>query len=115
MTAPGQLRRRVQFRRRAADSNGSYTGAWQTVVTRDARVQPKFGGEAVQAARMAGQLPVNITIRRNAETEVIDNSFEARDARDTSIVWDITGATISEDRVWIEVLATQRLTGSDDE
>lgn len=115
MTEPGQLTRRVEFRQRSADANGTHNGPYATVVTRDARVQPKFGGEAVLAARMAGQLPVNITVRRDTLTKAIDNSYSARDARQATIVWDITSATVSEDLEWVEVLAVQRLAGDDDE
>lgn len=115
MTNSGQLTRRVEFRRRSADANGSRTGAWAVAVTRDARVQPKFGGEAVQAQRVAGLLPVTITVRRDGLTKLLDNSYAARDARDTTVVWDITSATVSEDLAWVEVLAVQRLAGDDDE
>jgi head-tail adaptor len=115
VTGAGQLDRRVAFRQRAAGSNGALTGAWTDVVTRDARIQPLKGGEGVQAARMAGQQPVIITVRRDATTETVDNSWSARDARDTTIVWDIASVIRTEDRAWIEILAVQRMAGGEED
>lgn len=115
MTEAGQLDRSVTFRQRAADANGSRTGAWADVVTRAARVQPLRGGEGVQAARLAGQQPVIITVRRDATTATIDNAWSVRDARNSAIVWDVASVILTEDRAWVEVLAVQRLAGGEED
>lgn len=114
MTEAQQLNRRVEFRRRALEG-ASRTGPWETYVTRDARVQPRFGGEAVQASRMAGKQPVTIYVRRDSLTKALDNAFAARDARETTVVWDIASVIVTEDLMWVEILAVQRLAGDDDE
>lgn len=108
MTTAGQLNRRVKFSQRALDANGDRLGALTAVVTRDARVQPLKGGETVQASRMAGSQPVIIVVRRDALTKTIDNSFEAEDARNETIKWDIQSTIITEDLKWVEILAVQR-------
>lgn len=113
MTHEGQLDRRVTFQQRAAGTNGVRDGDWQTVVTRDARIQPLKGGETVQAARMAGRQPVIITVRRDSLTKTIDNAWRAIDARDATLVWDVSSKIVTEDLVWVEVQAVQRL--GDDE
>lgn len=109
MTMAGQLDRRVTFRQRALDLNGDRLGAFADIVTRDARIQPLKGGEAVQQQRMAGQQPVVISVRRDGVTKLIDNSYEAVDARDATVGWDIQSVIITEDLGWVEVLALQRL------
>lgn len=113
----GELRRRVEFRRRATDpaNGGARTGPWVSLVTRDARIQPRFGGETFQAARMAGEQPVTITVRADSLTRALDNACAARDARDLTVVWDIRSAVLLEDGAWVEMLAVQRLAGDDDE
>ena len=108
MTHAGQLDRKVIFYQRALDENGDRLGALTAVVTRQARVQPLKGGEAVQAQRMAGQQPVIITVRRDGTTKTIDNSFEAEDARDETVKWDVQSTIITEDLQWVEILAVQR-------
>lgn len=113
MTDPGQLSRRVSFRQRAAGEDSAHDGAWATIVTRQARVQPKLGGEAVQAARMAGTQPVIITVRRDATTKTIDNGWSAVDYRDATIIWDIQSVIVTEDLQWVEALAVQRKGGTD--
>lgn len=108
MTASVQLRRKVTFRQRGLDANGVRLGALADVVTRAARVQALKGGEAVQQQRLEGQQPVIITIRADSLTRTIDNSFEAVDARDPTIAWDIQSVIDTEDRAWREILAVQR-------
>lgn len=108
MTHAGQLDRSVTFKQRALDANNERLGDLTDVCTRDARVQPLKGGEAVQAQRMAGQQPVIITVRCDALTRSIDNGFEAFDARTAGIAWDVQSAIVTEDQVWVEILAVQR-------
>lgn len=113
MTEVGQLDRRVSFRQRALDDNLERGGDWATIFTRFARVQPLKGGEGVQAARLAGQQPVVIFIRRDPVTATVDNGWLAFDALDTATKWDVQSVIASEDREWIEVLAVQHRGGDD--
>jgi hypothetical protein len=108
-TRAGHLDRRVIFYQRALDANQSRLGALTAVVTRDARVQPLRGGETVMEQRMQGEQPVIISVRRDAVTRTIDNSFKAEDARDETVTWDVKGATVTEDLVWVDILAVQRV------
>jgi hypothetical protein len=108
VTRTGQLDRSVTFSQPGLDANGERLGDLAEVCTRDARVQPLKGGEAVQAQRLAGQQPVIITVRCDSLTRTIDNSFEASDAREAAIAWDIQSTILTEDRVWVEILAVQR-------
>lgn len=112
MTRAGQLDRRVVFQQRAL-VGAVRNGDWTAVVTRDARIQPLKGGEAVQAARMSGRQPVIIAVRRDAVTAAIDNSYRAVDARDATQVWDVVSKILTEDRAWVELQAIQRL-GTDE-
>jgi hypothetical protein len=106
VTDPGQLTRRVTFQQQGGD--GDSPGAFYDVVSRDARVQPLRGGEAVRGQRLAGQQPVVIYVRRDTVTKRIDNAWRAYDARDATIVWDIQSALVTEDLEWVEVLAIER-------
>lgn len=115
MTGAGNLDRRVTFRQRAADANGSRTGPWADVVTRAARIVALKGGEGVQAARMAGQQPVIITVRRGRATAAVDNSYSIRDADDLSTIWDVTSKITTEDRAWVEILAVERPAGGEED
>lgn len=113
MTRAGQLNRSVTFRRRDLDDNEERGAAWRNMVTRDARIVAKTGGESVQAQREAGLQPAIITVRRDAVTETIDNGWSAKDARSPFAVWDVQSVILTEDQDWVEVLAVQRKAGSD--
>ena len=113
MKGAGRFRRRVTFQQRAELANGARQGPWVDVVTRRADVLPLKGGESVKAQRLEGAQPVIITVRRDALTMSIDNSFRAVDARDPSIRWNITSKIWNEAEDLIEVLATQNINGSD--
>ena len=116
-TRAGNLDRRVTFRRQTTDADGEASG-YEDVVTRDVRIMPLKGGEAVQANRLAGRRPVIITVRRDNDTKLIDNGWQAKDARAAGdsppvvIAWDIASVILTEDLQWIEVQAVQ-LKGGD--
>jgi head-tail adaptor len=107
MAEAGELSRRVTFQVQGGD--GDSPGGYYDVVTRDARVQPLRGGETYQGQRMAGQKPVKIWVRRDSATKQIDNGYRAYDARDTTVHWDIQTAQVTEDLMWVEIWALERL------
>lgn len=113
MTEPGDLTRKVTFQRQAADTDGLRFGAWTDVVTRQAKIIPKIGGEAVNAQRIEGNQPVVIFVRRDSATLAIDNSYRAVDARHAATVWNVASVIWNEAEDMIEVLAIQHKGGSD--
>ncbi|MFG1454570.1 head-tail adaptor protein [Xanthobacter sp. V2C-8] len=111
MTTSGQLNRRLSFQARAAlpggDGAGNFEAAWVARFTVSARVQPRFGGEAVLSSRLTGTQPVTITVRRSTATRRIAADWRAIDARDGTI-YAITSPAMdpAEDGAWLEMMAT---------
>lgn len=103
----GSLRDKVALQRRGEDANGDRLGPWETVVDRSAEIINLRGGEPVMAQRLQGEQPVVIAVYACSVTRQIDNSWRAINAR-TQQVYDIASAPESEDRVWIEMLATAK-------
>ena len=111
--AAGDLRARYTFPRRTAaqgvnniDVPGDWGAAAPDAYTCAAQTTWLKGTEAVQAARLQGSQPVILTIRASAAARLIDDSWRAVDARDAERVFDITSATLTADRAWVEILAT---------
>ncbi|MFG1432346.1 head-tail adaptor protein [Xanthobacter sp. V2C-8] len=111
MTTSGQLNRRLTFQARVAlhggDGAGNFEAAWVDQFTVSARVQPRFGGEAVLASRLTGTQPVTITVRRSTSTRRIAADWRAIDARDGA-VYALTSPAMdpAEDGAWLEMMAT---------
>ncbi|ULK98845.1 head-tail adaptor protein [Bradyrhizobium sp. I71] len=106
MTGAGELRHRVAFdRRESADDGYGNTQAdyvQQFVVW--AGVKARFGGEEVMAARLSGQQPVTITVRRSSQTAQIKPDWRARDAR-TGEIYNIRSIADPTDRsAFLELL-----------
>jgi hypothetical protein len=108
-TPAGARNRRVRLERRALDENGDRAGDWGVVgpTRQSARIKSLTGGEAVQAARLQGSQPVVVFLQPSALNRAIDNSYRLVDAISLQI-FDITSATVSEDRSDVEVLATAK-------
>jgi SPP1 family predicted phage head-tail adaptor len=87
MRSAGALRHRIAFdRRESADDGYGNTKAdfvEQFVVW--AGVEARFGGEAVTAARLSGQQPLTITVRRSEQTAQITPDWRARDTQSGEI------------------------------
>ena len=124
MTTVGQLTRRVTFQQRAANADGDRLGAWADIVSRAARVAPLRTGaagaaETVINMRLEGNQPVLITVRRDATTKLIDNTYRAYDARGpaptdpAATVWNVTAGIWNEAEDMMEFLAVERRGGSD--
>jgi head-tail adaptor len=114
VTRIGEMRRSVTFQQKALDADDRRTGDWADVVTRDAKIVPLRGGEAVAQQRLQGAQPVIIIVRRDDLTAAIDNSFRALDARNTALIWGVTSVIWNEAEDMIEVQAVQRPGGSDE-
>ena len=104
---PGDLKDRLTLQQRALDDNGDRNGDWGSLGTVWAQVLSINGGETVMEQRLQGKQPVILFLRASSVTTQIDNSFRAIDARNASRVFDITSASLSQDRAWMECLAVQ--------
>lgn len=87
MAAAGELRHRVAFDKRE-DVNpdapldlGNTQSEFVEQFVVAAKIGAKLGGEAVTAARLSSQQPVNITVRQSAKTKLITTDWRARNAR----------------------------------
>lgn len=110
MTTAGELRHRVAFDRRedvnpdSPDDLGNTQSAFVEQFVVAAKVQAKFGGEAVTAARLTGQQPVTITVRYSSNTAKIATNWRARDVR-SGQEYAIRSIVDTDDRrQWIEIL-----------
>lgn len=110
MSTAGELRHRVAFDKRE-DVNpdapldlGNTTSVFREQFVVSAKVMAKLGGEAVTAARLTSQQPVNITVRRSSQTIQIKEDWQARDVR-SGTVYAIRSIIDPDDRrQWIEIL-----------
>jgi hypothetical protein len=87
MTTAGELSHKVAFDKRqdinpdAPDDLGNVQSVFVQQFVVSAKVQAKFGGEAVTAARLTGQQPVTIVVRQSSLTNQIQPDWRARDVR----------------------------------
>lgn len=101
----GQLRERFRFEKRvtAEDGYGTTVGDWAPQFEEPAHLEMRVGGEAIQAARLAGQQPASLFVRASSRTRQVKEEWRAIDAR-TGDVWNIRSVTPSEKRDFIEFL-----------
>lgn len=106
MITAGQLRHRVAFDRRqdVEDEYGNTKSDFVEQFVVAAKVQAKFGGETVTAARLTGQQPVTIVVRQSAQTRQIGVDWRARDVR-SGVEYAIRSIVDPDDRrAWLEIL-----------
>lgn len=106
MTGSGDLRWKIAFDRRSDDGDeaGNEQGEFEEQFVVSAKVQAKFGGESVTAARLTGQQPVTITVRQSSQTRLIRENWRARDKR-TGAEYAISSiADPDGKRAWLEIL-----------
>jgi head-tail adaptor len=110
VTSAGDLRHRVEFSKRQEvnpdypDDLGNTESVFVPQFTVWAKVQAKFGGEAVVAARLTGQQPVTIVVRRSSNTALIGLDWQARDVR-SGAVYAIRSIVDPDDkRQFLEIL-----------
>jgi head-tail adaptor len=79
----GMLRERLRFEQRvdADDGAGNVVGSWFAKFTIAARVKPMNWGESVIAARLAGTVNYEVTVRSSPETRQIDSTWRAVNIR----------------------------------
>lgn len=82
--AAGDLRYRVKFSQRDTvnDEYGNPSTGWVDKFTVAANITPLQGGEAVQAARLAGRQPVTIRVRRSPDTAQVRTDWKATNVGD---------------------------------
>ena len=110
MIAAGKLNRRLRFESPAplpaGDGYGNFERGWKVEFTVFAAMQPRFGGEAVIAARLSGTQPVTVTVRRSSATLRITPAWRIVDTR-TGAIYAITSppADMAQDGAALEMLA----------
>jgi head-tail adaptor len=116
MTTAGELRHRIAFDKRQdinpdfPDDLGNVQSVFVQQFIVSAKVQAKFGGEAVVAARLVGQQPVTIIVRQSAQTRGITTEWRARDVRsnpdpEKQTIFAIRSIVDPDDRrQWLEIL-----------
>jgi hypothetical protein len=100
----GTLRESVIFQRHALDANGDRLGAWQDIFAAPARVIARTRGEQVLQERLAGTQPVEITLRLDRFSALLDTEWRA--------VWlgwpfDITAIAVDELASTVSILAVR--------
>jgi head-tail adaptor len=85
-TGAGSLRHRVTFAERdtTQDEYGNVSGGWIDRCTVAANITPRLGGEAIDAARLAGRQPVMIRVRATPLTRRITTDWKATDQDGTA-------------------------------
>ncbi len=104
--AAGELSHRIAFEERAlqSDGYGNARGAFEERFIVWAKVQARFGGETVMAARLSGQQPVTIMVRQNSRTLQVTEAWRARDA-ESGMLYNIRSIVDPDDRgAWLELL-----------
>jgi head-tail adaptor len=77
----GDLRHRLTFAERntTEDEYGNVSSGWANRFTVSANITARLGGEAIEAARLAGRQPVVIRVRQTPDTVDITTDWKATD------------------------------------
>jgi head-tail adaptor len=107
----GSLRYRIKFSERddVEDEYGNVSLAWIERFTVSANITAKVGGEAVDAARLAGRQPVVLTVRRSPDTRLVTTDWKATEV-ENGTEFNIRTAIDpfvgdSQHGIWIEMIA----------
>lgn len=107
MPGAGELRDRITFEARGLDANGDPLGAWEPRFTVWAQLVWLRGSESALQQRLEGKQPVAVVIRDSSQTREIDTAWRAVNARKTTERFNITAASPSKKRGFIDVLAVK--------
>ncbi|UIK05009.1 head-tail adaptor protein [Neorhizobium galegae] len=107
MSPASNLNQRVAFDAlvRSPDGHGGTTTGWgapEAAVMAWAHFRYLRGGEAVQAARLAGRQPMVVTIRKSAAAAQITNDWRMRDVC-TGAIYNIRAIVPTDDRGFLEL------------
>lgn len=105
----GRLTHRLSFQARAFESDGygnEESNEFAEEFVRWAEIKPSLGIETVNAARLAGQQPVDIVVRKDSETVEIAADWRAVDLNEGTI-YALTAPTIDlkQDRKYLTMKA----------
>ena len=107
----GSLRYRLKFSERdtTEDEYGNVSTGWLERFTVSANITAKVGGEAVDAARLAGRQPVVLTVRRSTDTRKVTTGWKATEV-ENGTEFNIRPAIDpfvgdSQHGIWIEMIA----------
>lgn len=91
----GQMNHRLSFQKRqfVSDGFGNEEGEFAEEFVRWVEIKPSLGIETTNAARLAGQQPVDITVDRDSETRDIEADWQAVDVHDGT-VYALTSPTV---------------------
>lgn len=108
MTGAGSFRTKVSFQQRPAvsDGYGNNEGDFEEEFIRWVEIRPSLGIETVNAARLAGQQPVDIIVRSDSDTRQITAAWRAVSVND-GVVYAITSPAIDvkQDRAFLTIKA----------
>lgn len=101
----GDLRARIAFDQRAVSTDvyGGQQGDFVEDFVVAAKITPRFGGEEVMAARLAGRQPVTIMIRYSSDAVSVTEAWRARDAR-SGALYNIRSIVVDPLKMWVEFL-----------
>jgi head-tail adaptor len=107
----GALRYRLKFAERDTvnDEYGNPSTGWADRFTVSGNITAKVGGEAIDAARLAGRQPVILTVRRSPDTKLITTDWKATEV-ESGTEFNIRTAIDpfignSNHGLWIEMIA----------
>ena len=115
MAAPeygaGAMRYRLKFAERDAveDEWGNVSTGWIDRFTVSGSITAKVGGEAVDAARLAGRQPVILTVRRSPDTRLVTTDWKATEMESgtefniRTTIDPLIGT--SQHGIWLEMIA----------
>lgn len=106
MPQAGDLREVVRFEARieAEDNYGNSVAAFEAQFSRAAMYLMKPGSEAMQAARLQSQQPVNMIVRFDPQTRTITPEWRAVDER-TGVVYAIRAVEdMDRRRQWLTLV-----------
>lgn len=106
MPGAGDLRERIAFESRSLDDNGDPLGPFVRQFEVAAQLVWLRGGEKVLQMRLEKQQPVAIVVRDSTQTREITTAWRAVNARCPGQQFNITAASPSKERGFIDVLAT---------